>query len=175
LSRLEVEVKLRVPCDELRRLLTSLSGRVNVTDPVEERDVYYSHPCKDFSKSDEALRVRYINGSPCCLTYKGPRQGSQYKSRTEINVPLSGDPEPILRALGFTKYVEVVKVRRYIELEKAEVTLDEVEELGCFIEVEAKDGREVSVAEALRELQVEGEVVTETYAEMMARKKGVRA
>ncbi|MGC9071582.1 MAG: class IV adenylate cyclase [Acidilobus sp.] len=172
MSRLEVEVKLRVDCDGLRDLLGRLSTLGRLGGPVLERDVYYSHPCRDFSASDEAVRVRYVNGSPCCLTYKGPRQASSFKSRTEINVGVSGDPEVLLRALGFTRFVEVIKRRYYVDLEKAEVALDEVEGLGCFVEVEAKDSDERSVAEVLSSLGLGGEVVKETYAEMAVRRIG---
>jgi len=165
LSRVEVEVKLRVGCEEAKALLQRLSSIGLMRGPLRERDVYYSHPCRDFSTSDEAVRVRYVNDSPCCLTYKGSRLESQFKARTEINVNVSEDPAGLLEALGFTRYVEVVKTRYYIDLS------DFVNDLGCFVEVESKDSDEASVTRALEEFGIRGEIIKETYAELMYRRR----
>jgi adenylate cyclase class 2 len=169
LSRVEVEVKLRVGCEEAKALLQRLSSIGLMRGPLRERDVYYSHPCRDFSTSDEAVRVRYVNDSPCCLTYKGSRLESQFKARTEINVNVSEDPAGLLEALGFTRYVEVVKTRYYIDLSDVQVTIDFVNDLGCFVEVESKDSDEASVTRALEEFGIRGEIIKETYAELMYR------
>ncbi len=170
MSRFEVEVKLRVDCDAVEDLIKRLSSKASLRGPVEERDVYFSHPCRDLSRTDEAVRVRYVDGRPCCLTYKGPRQVSTYKARLEVSVGVSDDPEPLLRSLGFTRYVEVVKTRTYVDLGDAEVTVDRVAGLGCFVEVESKGGDEEAVSRVLGELGLRGENVNETYAEMAVRK-----
>ena len=172
MSRLEVEVKLRVSCDSVDSIIRSLSSIASVRGPVQERDVYYSHPCRDLSTTDEAVRVRYVDGRPCCLTYKGPRQQSAYKARVEVSVDVNGDPEALLTSLGFRRFVEVVKERFYADLGYVEVTVDRVRGLGCFVEVESKGGDEEAVTRALQALKITGERVSETYAEMMARGLG---
>ncbi len=172
MSRREVEQKYRVDCDqleELRNLLQERAGEVEAI--VEETDVYLSHPCRDLWALDEALRVRYVNGRPRSLTYKGPRAPRPLKDRQEINLEISGDPIPILEALGFRRSVEVVKFRIYISYKEVLVTLDRVEGLGCFVEVESKTGDEASIKDAINELKISGEPVNETYAEMVARRR----
>ena len=41
-------------------------------EPVEQHDTYFAHPARDFSKTDEALRLRRV-GSERYITYKGPK------------------------------------------------------------------------------------------------------
>jgi len=169
MGKLEVEVKLRVPCEELEALARRL-GEAG-SQPVESReeDVYYSHPCRSFLATDEALRVRLSRGR-VRVTYKGPRLPGRFKARVEIEAVAEGDVGALLEALGFHPAVRVVKHRRYYSLDGATVALDRVEGLGCFVEVEAPTEEEL--ARALEALGVEGEPVQETYAELVARRGG---
>ncbi|ASJ03267.1 adenylate cyclase [Thermococcus profundus] len=114
-------------------------------------DTYYQHPCRDFSKTDEALRIRLrrFNGHfEAFMTYKGPKLNEESKTREEIEVPLT-DPDEharILEKLGFLEVLTVHKVREKYYVEKGVViTLDEVEDLGKFIEIEAlvEEGEEI--------------------------------
>ena len=163
----EVEVKYRVDCgqlDDIRARVIELGGEV--VDASEEEDVYLTHPCRDLLGSDEALRVRYVNGRPRTLTLKGPRSGGPYKSRAEINMPLMSDPMPLLESLGFSRALTVTKLRVYLRLGDAMVTIDNVKDLGCFVEVESLRGSPVDIDETLRRLEISGERADETYAEM---------
>ena len=167
----EVEVKFRVDCsqlDEIRAKVMELGGEV--VDASEEEDVYLAHPCRDLLGSDEALRVRYVDGRPRALTYKGPRTGGPYKSRLEVTLAVTSDPMPLLESLGFSRAVTVSKFRVYLRLGNAMVTIDNVRDLGCFVEVESLRGDPADVDEALRRIGIAGERVSETYAEMMLRR-----
>ncbi|MMZ68041.1 CYTH domain protein [compost metagenome] len=77
--------------------------------------------------------------------------------------PISG----ILERLGFRPVARVVKERFYAEYDGHVVTLDEVEGLGCFVEVEGKDPGRVA-----GELGVKGRLVEETYLELLLKKAG---
>ncbi|MFP3231291.1 MAG: class IV adenylate cyclase [Acidilobus sp.] len=170
MDHVEVEVKLRVPCealDEIAKRSSAAGG--SVEPPVDERDVYYEHPCRDLMTSDEALRVRYVNGLPLSLTYKGPRGPGDLKSREEVIVEVKSDPDKLLRLLGFTPSIEVRKRRTYISLGFAEVTLDVVEDLGCFVEVETANSDANEVRRTLELLNIKGEAVAQTYAELIAK------
>ena len=165
----EREVKLRVPCEALAGLaglLESLGARVE--GPVEEVDVYYRHPCRDFASTDEALRLR-VAGGGARLTYKGPRLSrGPVKERLELEASVEGPLGEILEMLGFREAARVVKRRLYARLDGHTVTLDQVEGLGCFVEVEGPD------PEALADrLGLGGaEMVEETYLEMVLRARG---
>lgn len=111
---------------------------------VEQCDVYFNHPARDFAKTDEALRIRSF-GESHVITYKGPVVDSQTKTRREIEIPI-GDREArdkfaeVLLLLGFRQVREVRKTRQPHHLEwrgrRFEVALDDVADLGPFIEVE---------------------------------------
>jgi adenylate cyclase class 2 len=134
---LEVEAKFAVPepgdvRDRLNR------QRVPMVRRQQERDVYYNAPHRDFGETDEALRVRY-DDTGVSVTYKGPkvRVGSA-KAREEFNLAVaSGETlEEILSRLGFRRAAVVSKVREFYEMEDVTVTLDDVEGLGTYIEIE---------------------------------------
>lgn len=166
MDSLEVEVKLRARrgLENLARLLGSL-GYSAISDETQ-RDIYFSHPCYDFSRRDEALRLRVSNGRTV-LCYKGPRQPSKVKKRLEIEVVVSDalSTARILKALGFKELACIEKRRRIFKRANVTVALDEVKGLGLFVEIEAPS--ESAVLEAMRELGFsEKDIVKETYLEL---------
>ncbi len=172
----EVETKVVLPDCALLEALRSRLARLGAThegDVVEE-DVYYQHPCRDFAETDEALRVRRAGGR-CELTYKGPKEGGTVKARREETVEV-GDCkaiDAILEALGFRKVAVVRKKRSYYRMPGVVVSLDEVEGLGCFAEVEAREGGEATVLEALKLLGLDRyPSTTKSYLELLLEKMG---
>ena len=142
--RLEVEQKYRVGShNALRRQLGRL-GAV-VSQPVIQIDTYYRHPQRDFAVSDEAMRLRSV-GQSNWLTYKGPKLDQVTKTRQEIELAIAGgergaaDGTQLLLALGFSRVAEVRKQRQNFQLMrgawKVEVSLDEICDLGQFVELE---------------------------------------
>ncbi len=171
---LEVEVKIPVDCGELNSILERLRGLgARVEGPLREEDVYLQHPCRDVIARDEAVRVRLSRGR-ARLTYKGPRiPRGDVKARIEVEAEASPEILEVLEALGFREALRVVKERIYASLPSASVTLDRVEGLGCFVEVEASTGDPREVEEALRLLGLDGRPrVTESYASMLAGRRG---
>lgn len=133
---LEIEVKIPdVNHRELRNRLV-FNGAVEAGEELHQ-DVYLNHPCRDFGDTDEALRLRLVNGR-AFLTYKGPKIDTDSKTREEIEVHVE-DPEKIisiLRKLGFTQVATVRKRRTLYRIEDVVVALDSVEGLGDFVELE---------------------------------------
>ncbi len=169
MTAVEREVKLRVPCEAL----ASLAGRLeslgaNVEGPVEEVDLYYRHPCRDFASTDEALRLRLSRGR-ARLTYKGPRLSrGPVKERMELEATVEGPAPEILERLGFMEAARVRKLRVYASIWGHTVSLDEVEGLGCFVEVEGPDPEGVAARLGLGE----AERVPETYLELILQARG---
>lgn len=140
--RFEVEQKFRVAdAQALSAKLQALGGL-----PSERRlevDQYYSHPARDFAATDEALRIRQV-GPSSYLTYKGPKIDKTTKTRREIELPLAAESAPawseLLGALGFRPVAEVRKQRRKAFVvwqgRRVEVSMDEVEQVGNFVELE---------------------------------------
>jgi adenylate cyclase class 2 len=136
----EIEVKVRADHDPVRdRLRSRDAERVG---QVRQVDTYYDHPARSFATTDEALRVRReepIGDDPATrLTYKGPLVESTSKTREEFETDV-GDADAIdaiLRKLGFEPTPEVSKERELFALEGYTVTLDTVDRVGTFVEVE---------------------------------------
>ena len=176
----EVEAKVVLPdCGLLRTVEERLRGLgARLLEEKLEEDTYYQHPCRDFAETDEALRVRR-SGGRVELTYKGPkRMLGGAKARTEVNVSVAGgDVDALLRGLGFRPVAVVRKRRRYYRLGDVLVTLDEVEELGCFMEAEyaGSGGAEEAVRaieEALEALGVASYPRTgKSYLELLLEKR----
>ncbi len=177
MGRLESEVKLKFDCGELEGLLSLLESRgLEFRGAVREVDLYYSHPCRDFAVTDEAVRLR-ITSERWTITYKGPRMRGKghVKSRLEVEAHIEGGSgealKEILERLGFREAVRVKKWRWRFSSERLHVTVDLVEGLGCFLEVE---GEENALVEAVKKLSLKNAVaVDKTYAEMLMEKEGV--
>lgn len=158
---LEVEAKVAVEDpDALRKALHGLGAAA--VPAVVEVDVFFTHDTRDLVAADETLRLRgpvaEAGGAKVFeLTHKGPRQAGAYKAREERSVRLADDPTDLLAALGFRPSARLRKTRHRFRLAALEVTLDHVEGLGWFAEVEALGGEdprsgEAAVQAALREL-----------------------
>jgi adenylate cyclase class 2 len=140
----EVEQKHFVP-DE-RVLFERLAERgVQVGPPVEQADRYFAHPCRDFSQTDEALRIRTV-GDKSFVTFKGPKLDTTTKTRRELELPLDASDAggvlfgELLESLGFRPVAVVRKRRRTFEINsgghRVEGALDEVEHVGMYAELE---------------------------------------
>lgn len=143
---MRMEVELKFPVEDIAITAAQLSALgAEVTPAQEERDLYYAHPVRNFAQTDEALRIRQ-KGGQCFLTYKGPKIDPHTKTRQEIDLQLPAGPETfaawdeLLQALGFRPVAEVRKQRRKAFLSwqgrRVEISLDEVAELGFFVELE---------------------------------------
>jgi len=167
---LEVEVKYRAHLDEVRERVLALG--FSPRGVSEEVDTYFQHPCRDFAATDEALRVRASGGS-VVLTYKGPRVGAGAKTRVEISASAEPSIVELLERLGFVKVAVVKKRREYYEGLGVLVSLDEVEGLGEFVEIEKVVAREEDIGGAVEELRRIAsllglvEEVRETYLELV--------
>jgi adenylate cyclase class 2 len=140
------EVEQKFPAADLGCVDAEL-GRLGATvsDRQEERDLYFRHPSRDFARTDEALRVRRT-GESNFLTYKGPKIDATTKTRQEIDLPLPPGESAadawggLLQALGFTPVAEVRKLRRKAHVvwheREVEISLDEVDRVGTFVELE---------------------------------------
>jgi adenylate cyclase class 2 len=141
---LEIEVKYRV--NDFAALEAKLhQWKAEQREERDDSDEYFRVPHRDFAKSDEAFRLRRI-GAKNFITYKGPRTDAMTKTRLEIEVPLAEGNEPaqdferMVEALSFTPVAVVCKHRRIFDLKRSdyqiEVCLDQVQDVGSFVELE---------------------------------------
>jgi len=169
-ENLEVEIKIKVYCDELSKIEKGLIEKgAKFLDSRREKDIYLNHPCKDLKLKDEALRIRYVNGYPETITYKGNRSKEEdlVKSREELKVKVSNDPITLFEKLGFTPGIYVTKFRKYYNFKDVLITLDKVDNLGCFVEIESNRKSIDDIKEAISELNINGDIIKKTYAELI--------
>ena len=154
------EVELKFPLADAEPIVQRLAALgARSAPPVQQTDVYFSHPSRDFAKTDEALRIRNV-GESHLVTYKGPVVDSQTKTRREIELSIGnqescGKFAEILSLLGFRPVREVRKTRQPYHVawrgREFEAAVDLVVGLGSFVEVEtlASEADRPAAAEAI--------------------------
>jgi len=155
----EVEMKLRAEHDRVRERLTAMDA--DHIGGVTQADTYYDAPDRDFAATDEAFRVRRetdhgedgggtdrsddadtavdAEGEERVLvTYKGPLVDDTSKTREEAETRVADGTElrAILAGLGYEPAATVHKERDRYEAGGCRVTLDRVDGVGEFVEVE---------------------------------------
>ncbi len=182
---LEIEVKCPVSeFAEVERRLSAWGARAD--PPRQDADQYFNAPDRDFARTDEAFRLRRI-GQTNRVTYKGPKREAQTKTRTELEVALADGDEAaetfrqIVIHLGFRPVAVVRKLRQCFHLQRdgfeVEITLDEVADLGRFVEAEivAAEDKLPAAREALFRLLADLDLHTterRSYLEMLLAKTG---
>lgn len=176
---IEVEIKAKVENeDKLKKKLRELGAEKKAT--VFEEDIYFQHPSRDFAESDEALRLRRSIektkesakklGERFFLTYKGKKIDKKTKTREEISVEVNNleKAEKILERLGFKEVARIKKSRELYELGEYLISIDSVENLGKFAEIEKKS-ENYSVEEMLSFMKKLGlkESIRESYLELL--------
>ena len=185
---IEVEMKFAIPSEsEIISKLDDLGA--NWRPPLPHCDEYWAHPCRDFSKTDEAFRIRQ-SGDEWAITYKGPKLDPNTKTRREMELSLPfaktsvaesvAQLRAILEALGFRSVAKVDKTRHTAELEFAgktlEVCLDQLQGIGSFLEIECVceepdvDSAREAVLELSRRLTI-GPSIRASYLEMWLKQK----
>ncbi len=176
------EVEVKFPASDLEAVARGLAALgATASGCRAESDLYFAHPARDFARTDEALRLRR-RGPVNLITYKGPKIDSATKTRSEIELPLAPGQESfrswraLLEALGFRGVAEVRKSRRKMQVpwqgRSVEASLDTVEQLGTFVELELvveAEGLEPAQACILSLAQTLGLVASErrSYLELL--------
>lgn len=182
----EVEVKLPLPDKEAMKETILQVGGIEMNSELQVDD-YYDHPCRSFSETDEAVRVRHrtpSEGQPLSesgdalveLTYKGPKIDAKTKTRIEYTTDVH-DSEAISQILlntGFKLVGRIMKHREIFDIEGITVSLDIVTDVGKYIEFELiADGEEAMKAARSRILELvrtlglnENDMVRDSYLEL---------
>lgn len=165
---LEVELKgalLPEQADVLPNVLAALHFAEQAA--VQETDIYFNAPDRDFRKTDEALRLRTHKllsegKTQTLVTYKGAKLDAKSSTRRELETAVE-DFETMLQlfcVLGYKPVFTVTKKRRSFTCGAKTVCLDSVDGLGNFMELEAvlPDGsdREAEAEELLTLLDTMG-------------------
>lgn len=177
---IEVELKFRVNSSaELRTAFVAMGAKPE--SPTVQSDTYFDDPLRGFSDLDFALRIRE-SGESYWLTFKGPNLDATSKMRKELELQLADLPsvetlKQIFTSIGFREIATVTKTREQLTLSwsdtKISICLDQVREVGDFVELEivAPDATEAETAKSLlhslaEELDLEGSIRT-SYLQLL--------
>lgn len=162
----EIQTIIKNP-EEAEKKLREVASFVKERKQV---DKYFVPPQRDFfakDRPDEYLRVRYEEGkSHLNYSFLHFSEDGWLQSTDEYET-LVDKPEiteEILKKAGMVLKVTVKKTRKYFDCGEFEVTLDRVEDLGDFMEVEAKkdfggvDKTRKACSDFLNSLNIEYEV-----------------
>ena len=169
----EIEAKIKVESlDAVAERLAELDAEL--VGGYLQRDTFFADADKELIKQGKGLRIRQqIRGSETTniLTFKGPKDNSELKSRVEKEVVVEdfASMAGILESLGYEKVFVIEKRRSVWYFGGCEVCLDELPLLGSFVEVEGPG--ETERFEVLQRLGLCGsDHIDEGYAKL-ARKK----
>lgn len=137
---IEVEIKAKIEDNiSAYEKIKEIGGVYSHSE--KQHDIYFNGENKDFKESDEALRIREIpDGDDIkrILTYKGPKLDTQTKTRKEIEVTVDNTENmiDILVNIGFKPSAVVKKMRRIFSYEDFTITVDKLDKLGYYMEIE---------------------------------------
>ena len=139
----EVEIKLPIKNKEIVEKSLEKLGFVKA-GLVREEDVYFDNESSRIRENGEALRVRKVTNlatdeSETRITFKGKKLDQVSMTRKELETGVS-DAEvciQILEAIGYQAIPpEVVKTRQEYTFENVTACIDQVQNLGDFLELE---------------------------------------
>ena len=188
----EVEVKFLLSDKDAIRKAIIDAGGIKLNTQYQS-DKYYDHPCRSFPETDEAVRIRHmkhIEGTTKEglaltsgeLTYKGPKVDKKSKTRIEYNVSLKEEDlesmSQILLNIGFKYIADIIKEREFYEIEGITASLDDVANVGSFIEfeliAEGKHGMQAArdrILNLVRSMGLdEKDMIRDSYLEMYLEK-----
>ncbi len=164
------EIEIKLPLHDRPALVSALEKiGARFVEHKQQRDVLCESPVVDFSKVDQALRVRIeisTEHEVAYLTFKGTPSftAEGHKVRDEFETVIdSGAADAILKALGFTPALMFKKTRDRYEYDGVYVEIDECD-FGTFVEIEG-ESRKIEVVRQKLGLQ-EVAPVRESYAAM---------
>jgi adenylate cyclase class 2 len=183
----DVEIELKLPLINIQEVEALLSEKATFRYESFQHDTYYNAPHRNFLKDsdnvNEWFRVRIAEGK-AQINYKDFQpHNSKIKTHCteyEANVDSEEQLSKILVAMDFAKLVDVKKTRKAWDYMDTEVSIDLVEGLGNYIEVEYKGKHtDVQIArdhlfEVLKMLGAKtGELDTRGYPYLVLEKHGL--
>jgi len=150
---MNVEVEIKVKVDNFEKIKKKLSTYGKLIKSIRQIDEYYV-PChRDFFANKphpvEWLRIR-TNPDKVVFEYdksinKKADGEQEYANEYETEISQPDEFRKILEFLDFKKVITINKQREYWDCGDFEVSLDDVEGLGFFVEVEAKGSFENAI------------------------------
>jgi len=159
----EIEIKFQLELDKISFFETWLEdnaifkGKIKITDFYlnNPKSSYYFMSPKGYKEALDFLRVR-ITDKKNYLCYKKRHIDSHYKTvsvdELEVIVDDGLQAVKVLEHAGYTDIIRIEKTRSIFIYEDFEIVLDDVEDLGSFIEIEIKEHKHKTEKELINAL-----------------------
>ena len=176
---IEIEVKAKVDSlNVLKEKLLSLNA--NLTNTETHLDQVYGYPNKFPPLDGEIIaRIRQKQNNKLVLELK---EINRETGGIELKYPISEIEiyENFLSKMGFKHFFTVKKNRKKYQLGKFTICLDEVEELGSFIEVEKLIEKDILKEETMQDcilllnkLAPDAVISNDKYGDMLCKKLNI--
>ncbi|MFC1662615.1 class IV adenylate cyclase [Patescibacteria group bacterium] len=152
-----IEVELTFPLYDHVELQKQLNNMAKLEHKnLKQKDTYYSAPHRNFLKKvpiSEWLRIRETDkGTTLNYKYWHNEGDKQAVSCDEFETPTNANiVKEIFKRLNFQELIVVDKVHSTWMYKNVEIAIDEIKELGWFLELEAK-GQHQSIDDAKNHL-----------------------
>ncbi|HEY1684772.1 MAG TPA: class IV adenylate cyclase [Tepidisphaeraceae bacterium] len=169
---LEIEAKLRIAdFSPLRAQLEKL-GAVRLGQR-DETNIFFDTPDRRLLAADKGLRLRHqrdlaTQHDQFILTFKGPNLPGPLKQREERELTIESATSAIalLKSLGYEPIFQFQKRREIWQLNDCEIALDELPDLGKFVEIEGPS--ENAIQSLLQQLSLQNEpLIRESYVALL--------
>ncbi|HKZ41964.1 MAG TPA: class IV adenylate cyclase [Candidatus Hodarchaeales archaeon] len=170
---MEIEVRARI--NDASKIKDLLQTKAEFVESSNENDLYLRHE-SDVERS-LVLRIRRKeNGS--FLTFKGKSKGDD-TAWPDVDLPLS-HPDDLENLLLGSDYIEVVRINKHRSTYREqdfEINLDEIDNLGSFIEIEGRgtDSDRTAVEEKITKFLIDlgiqkSNIIRKGYVTLMLEK-----
>jgi adenylate cyclase class 2 len=170
----EIEAKLKVnSLLNVERKLKELGAEFIAEQ--SQSDIQFDDVNSSLITSDRCLRLRIQavgENRKFFLTYKGAKEKSDFKKRLEIEIETNNAKltEKLLLALGYQKVLVVEKIRRLWRWSHCDVALDQVSQLGSFVEIEGPNDETIAIVQNNLGL-AHVPSITKSYPQMVMEKR----
>lgn len=148
-SDIETEIKIKLSKKEFENLKLLMERDATFLKESQQIDTYYQPTYRKFLNDEEITEWLRIGqrGNKNILNYKN-WYNNMYCDEYEVEIDDVCNLDRIFKILGLEEIAVVDKLRRtYRYLNKYEVALDFVKNLGCFVEIEVKKYEKNSIEE----------------------------
>jgi adenylate cyclase class 2 len=150
----EIEVKARI--SDQKALLAALKKLgCRFSKSVHQHDFVYVKkvgPIKIYNSNEAFLRIRIKDNKKILFTYKKKGVNDLDSIEHELEIDSKDEMEQALLHMGHKKALEIKKRRMTASHKGLEICIDEVEDLGSFIEVEKLTEEDVNSTAVQEEL-----------------------
>lgn len=139
-SSVETEIKIKISEKDYKRLLNFMTQKAQFIKESNQVDTYYQPTYRKFLNDKEVNEWLRIGerGNKTILNYKNWHD-NMYYDEYEVEIDNKDNLDRIFKILDLEQIAVVDKKRIiYFYLEKYEISLDFVKDLGYFIEIEVK-------------------------------------